>query len=237
MKILKNIVVLSGAGISAESGIQTFRDNNGLWENHAIEDVATYTGWQANPQLVLNFYNQRRKQLLECKPNNGHIALANLSSVVNVHIVTQNVDNLHEQAGSKNIIHLHGELLKVKSDASNTVEYYDWTNDLKIGDVDQQNRQLRPDIVWFGEQVPLIEKAALLVSKADILIVVGTSMQVYPAASLVYNAKPNVPLYIIDKKIPEVQWSGPLHLFEQSAGLGIPQAIHHLTNKYLEIEY
>lgn len=193
----KKIVVLSGAGISAESGIKTFRDSDGLWEGHAVSDVATPEGWSKNPELVLDFYNQRRKQLLEVQPNRGHQIIAALENDFEVSIITQNVDNLHEKSGSTSVIHLHGELLKVRS-AANPNYILDWQQDLYLGDVDTEGNQLRPDIVWFGEEVPTIELAISMVQNADILLIIGTSLQVYPAASLIHYAKPTIPTYYID---------------------------------------
>jgi len=197
---MKKIVVLTGAGMSAESGISTFRDAGGLWEKHNIEDVATPGGWYRNPALVLDFYNQRRKQLLESKPNAGHIALVKLEKEFDVQIITQNVDNLHEQAGSTNVLHLHGELMKVRS-TSPTEEVFELTADnyeTYLGDKCPKGYQLRPHIVWFGEAVPEIEKAEHLTSQADILVIIGTSLQVYPAAGLIHNIKHGIPVYLID---------------------------------------
>lgn len=193
----KKIVVLSGAGISAESGIKTFRDSDGLWEGHAVLDVATPEGWSKNPELVLDFYNQRRKQLQEVQPNRGHQIIAALENDFEVSIITQNVDNLHEKSGSTSVIHLHGELLKVRS-VANPNYILDWQQDLYLGDVDTEGNQLRPDIVWFGEEVPTIELAISMVQNADILLIIGTSLQVYPAASLIHYAKPTIPTYYID---------------------------------------
>ncbi|MEI8084858.1 MAG: NAD-dependent deacylase [Paludibacter sp.] len=197
---MKKIVILTGAGMSAESGISTFRDAGGLWEKHRIEDVATPTGWYANPALVLEFYNQRRRQLLTCKPNDGHLAVAALEKTFDVQIITQNIDNLHEQAGSTKVLHLHGELLKARSTgAGHEIFDLDATNsDIELGDVCPKGFQLRPHIVWFGEAVPEIERAALLVERADIFVVIGTSLQVYPAAGLMQNVRNNVPIYLID---------------------------------------
>jgi len=197
---MKKIVVLTGAGMSAESGISTFRDAGGLWEKHRIEDVATPRGWQNNPALVLEFYNQRRRQLLECKPNAGHIAVAALEKTFEVQIITQNIDNLHELAGSKKVLHLHGELLKARSTGVGQEVYQidASTPDILLGDLCPKGFQLRPHIVWFGEAVPEIEKAEKLVEEADIFVVIGTSLQVYPAAGLLQNVRNNVPIYLID---------------------------------------
>ena len=198
----KKIVVLTGAGMSAESGIATFRDTDGLWENHRVEDVATPEGFRINPELVLEFYNQRRKELLGTKPNNGHLGLAELEKEYDVTIVTQNVDNLHEQAGSSDVVHLHGELMKSRSSRDPSIIYeMDKDNvEIKIGDMCELGSQLRPDIVWFGEAVPMIETAAKVVQKADIVVIIGTSLNVYPAAGLVNFAKTGTPIYLIDPK-------------------------------------
>jgi len=196
---MKNIVVLTGAGISAESGLKTFRDADGLWEGHDIMEVASPQGFYNNPELVLDFYNQRRRQLLTVKPNKAHLNLKELEKEFNVHIITQNVDDLHERAESSNIMHLHGELLKVRS-TKNPELIYDWVKGVALGDLCAENSQLRPDIVWFGEEVPLLEKAAEITLQADILVIIGTSMQVYPAASLIHYTKPNIPMYFIDPK-------------------------------------
>lgn len=193
----KIVVVLTGAGISAESGIQTFRDSDGLWEGHNVNDVATPEGWRRNQELVLDFYNQRRKHLLTVIPNSGHEIIAELENDFDVQIITQNVDNLHEKAGSTNILHLHGELLKVRS-VKDKNYILDWKTDLNLGDFDDKGNQLRPYIVWFGEDVPTLEKAVSIVQKADILIIIGTSLQVYPAAGLINFANENIPVFYID---------------------------------------
>ena len=195
----KKLVVLTGAGISAESGIKTFRDADGLWESFNVMDVATPEGWDKNPELVLDFYNQRRRQLHEVKPNLGHQILAELENDFDVVIITQNVDNLHEKAGSTNVLHLHGELLKVRSIANRNY-ILDWEVDLNLGDIDDKGHQLRPHIVWFGEEIPALEEALAIVKKADILIIIGTSLQVYPAAGLINFAKPKIPVFYIDPK-------------------------------------
>ena len=196
---MKKIVVLTGAGISAESGIKTFRDADGLWEGHDIMEVASPIGWKKNPELVLDFYNKRRAQLLMVKPNKAHEILAELEEHFDIHIITQNVDDLHERAGSNKIVHLHGELLKVRS-IFNENFILDWKHDLNLGDFDLEGNQLRPHIVWFGEDVPMIEHAIEIVETADILIIIGTSLQVYPAAGLMNYVNQNVPVYYIDPK-------------------------------------
>ena len=198
----KKLVVLSGAGISAESGISTFRDAEGLWEGHDVMEVASPDGWKNNQDLVLDFYNQRRRQILTVTPNKGHQVLAALEQDFDVTIITQNVDNLHQQAGSSNVIHLHGELLKVRSTINESL-IYDWTKDLITGDKGEDGAQLRPHIVWFGEMVPMIEVAAKIAAKADIFLVVGTSMAVYPAAGLIDYVHPDVPKFLVDPKLPE----------------------------------
>ena len=196
---MKKLVVLSGAGISAESGIKTFRDADGLWEGHDIMEVATPEGFETNAELVLNFYNERRQQLLEVLPNEAHINLVDLEETFDVEIITQNVDDLHERAGSKKVTHLHGELLKVRSTVDESI-ILDWKKDLVLGDLCPKKSQLRPHIVWFGEMVPMLDKAIEITEKADILVIIGTSMQVYPAASLINFIKPNTPIYFIDPK-------------------------------------
>lgn len=196
---MKKLVILTGAGISAESGIKTFRDSDGLWEGHDVMEVASPEGYLKNPALVLEFYNQRRQQLLEVTPNKAHINLAKLERYFNVEIITQNIDDLHERAGSTKITHLHGELLKVRS-TGDEKDVLEWKKNLVLGNLCKKNYQLRPHIVWFGEMVPLLEKAIKITQTADILVIIGTSMQVYPAASLVDYVKPNTPIYFIDPK-------------------------------------
>lgn len=217
----KKIVVLTGAGMSAESGISTFRDSNGLWENHDIMEVASPEGWRNNPSLVLDFYNKRRAQLKEVKPNRGHEILADLEKNFDVQIITQNVDNLHEKAGSTNILHLHGELTKVRS-VANENYILDWTEDLNLGDTDKNGNQLRPHIVWFGEAVPAIDDAIPMMEEADIVIIIGTSLQVYPAAGLMHYAKPHIPVYYIDPKPATIyDLVNPLEVLAMSASEGL----------------
>lgn len=196
---MKKLVILTGAGISAESGIQTFRDADGLWEGHDVMEVASPEGFRANPELVLDFYNQRRRQLLKVRPNKGHYNLAVLENDFDVEIITQNVDNLHEKAGSKKVTHLHGELLKVRSSVDESI-VLNWDKDLVLGDLCKYNSQLRPQIVWFGEMVPMLNKAIEITQQADILVIIGTSMQVNPAASLINYIQQNTPIYFIDPK-------------------------------------
>lgn len=199
---MKKLVILSGAGISQESGISTFRDANGLWENHDIMEVASIQGWYKNPELVLDFYNQRRRQLSEVEPNEAHYIIAQLEKHFEVVVITQNVDDLHERAGSRRVIHLHGELYKACSDRNKNL-VCEWKDDIKLGDLAEDGSQLRPFIVWFGEDVPLLDLAADMVYDADILIVIGTSLQVYPAANLIHFANNAKKKYIIDPHCQE----------------------------------
>jgi len=226
---MKKIVVLTGAGISAESGIRTFRDSDGLWEEHRIEDVATFDAWKRNPALVLDFYNQRRKQLYEVKPNAGHDALVELENKFDVSIITQNVDDLHEQAGSRNVLHLHGELKKVRSTIDDDLIYELKGWELKKGDLCEKGSQLRPHIVWFGEAVPMIEKAMELSSQADIFIVIGTSLNVYPAAGLVYYIKPGTPVYLIDPRAEMLSGVKNLTVIREPASTGVPALVKKLS--------
>ncbi|MBK7174029.1 MAG: NAD-dependent deacylase [Bacteroidales bacterium] len=222
------IVVLTGAGVSAESGIRTFRDSGGLWEEHRIEDVATFDAWLRNPALVLEFYNQRRKQLLEVEPNPAHYALAKLESKYDVEIITQNVDDLHERAGSTKVLHLHGELKKSRSTIDDDLVYPIKGWELKQGDTCEKGSQLRPHIVWFGEAVPLIEEAAEITSTADIFVVIGTSLNVYPAAGLIHYVKPSVPKYLIDPNAMNIPGIGNLSIICEKAGIGVPVWVEDL---------
>lgn len=194
---LKKLVVLTGAGMSAESGVKTFREAGGLWEGHDVMEVASPEGFRKNPELVLDFYNQRRRQLKEVEPNQGHVNLAKLEDHFDVHIITQNVDDLHERAGSSKVLHLHGELRKVRSTSYPDLIYYR-EDDVVVGDTCEKGAQLRPHIVWFGESVPMIEKAAEITYQADIFVIIGTSMQVYPAAGLIDFVSDGTPIYFID---------------------------------------
>ena len=198
---MKHLVVISGAGLSAESGLKTFRDADGLWENHHVMEVASIGGWIKNPSLVLEFYNQRRAQLLKCEANHAHRTLAQLEKDFKVSIITQNVDDLHERAGSTNVLHLHGELLKVRSSDDPDL-VYNFTGNLSLGDLCEKGSQLRPDIVWFGEEVPRIDPAIELIKQADIVLVVGTSLVVYPAAGLIYHVPASAQKFLIDPVIP-----------------------------------
>jgi NAD-dependent deacetylase len=226
---MKKLVVLTGAGISAESGIPTFRDSGGLWEGHRVEDVATPEGWRRNSDLVLDFYNQRRKTALEVKPNRGHEILVELEEFFDVTVVTQNVDNLHERAGSKKVIHLHGNLFESRSTLDDSLIYPIAGWELKAGDKCEKGSQLRPNIVWFGEAVPMMEVAALQASQADIFLVVGTSMQVYPAAGLIDYVRSEVPKYLVDPKTPDLLAVPNLTLIADKASTGMARLKSMLT--------
>ncbi len=228
------IVALTGAGISAESGIKTFRDSGGLWEDYDVLEVASPQAWENNPDLVLNFYNQRRAQLLQTQPNEGHRALAGLENVAEVQVITQNVDDLHERAGSTRVLHLHGELLKVRSTGHPEL-VYDWFKDLKRGDLCEMGTQLRPHIVWFGEYVPALEEAIPLVKQAQALLIVGTSMQVYPAAGLVAFADETIPVYYIDPHPYinyELKHSANLVVIGEAAGTGVHRACEAIRQHF-----
>jgi len=211
----EHLVVLSGAGVSADSGLETFRDSDGLWAKYKIEDVCTPAALERNPTLVLDFYNQRRRQLLKAKPNAGHLALAKLEEFYKVDIITQNVDDLHERAGSTNVVHLHGELTKCRSMKDPSI-IKQVSGDINIGDLASDGGQLRPHIVFFGEDVPMIEKAESIISSADILIVVGTSLEVYPAASLIFAVPPEARVYLVDPAPVKVRREGVVYLEERS---------------------
>ncbi|MBW8362217.1 MAG: NAD-dependent deacylase [Kaistella sp.] len=215
----KKLVVLSGTGISAESGVKTFRDSNGLWEDHRIEDVASPEGFARNPKLVLDFYNARRRQLKEVEPNDAHRILAELELDFDVEIITQNVDDLHERAGSTKVTHLHGELKKAKPINSET-PIIDWENDLNLGDLDENGTQLRPHIVWFGEAVPEMEKAMEIAEQADVFLIIGTSMQVYPAAGLIHHIPESCEIFVIDPHL-ENSFSKKANFFRTSATEGM----------------
>ncbi len=218
---MKKIVVLTGAGISAESGISTFRDANGLWENHDIMEVASIEGWRKNPELVLNFYNLRRRQLKKVQPNSAHYFLKELEEKYEVVIITQNVDDLHERAGSSKIIHLHGELLKVRSEKNENL-VYEHSEDIILGDLAEDGGQLRPHIVWFGEMVPMMERAIDEVSDADIMLVIGTSLQVYPAASLIDFIEYGKPVFVIDPNSLNIGHHNPhIQIIRKTATEGV----------------
>lgn len=228
----KKIVVFSGAGISAESGIKTFRDSGGLWEEHRIEDVATPEAWFNNPELVTMFYNQRRKQMMEAHPNEGHLAIAKLESQFQVTVVTQNVDDLHERAGSTDVLHLHGELRKSRSSVDNSLVYevdgWELTADSKC----ELGSRLRPHIVWFGEQVPMMAPASEGVMQADILIIVGTSLEVYPAAGLVRIAPSKCVKYYVDPKATQISGVNNLEVIQGRAGEAMPKLVEQLIKQY-----
>jgi len=224
---MKHIVVLTGAGMSAESGIKTFRDADGLWEGHEVMEVASPQGFTSNPELVLDFYNQRRRQLLKVKPNRAHFDLVALEDNYKVTIITQNVDDLHERAGSNNVIHLHGELFKVRS-TYNENDVQEWKTDLILGDKCSKGYQLRPDIVWFGEAVPMIEKAMTICETADILLIIGTSMQVYPAASLIHYVNPETKIYYIDPN-PTINSNNHVTVIAKKATEGMNDFIKIVT--------
>jgi len=216
----KHIVVLTGAGISAESGLKTFRDSDGLWNGYDVYEVASPQGWANNPKLVLDFYNDRRRDVAAAKPNAAHIGLAELEKDFEVTIITQNIDDLHERAGSTIVIHLHGQIFSMRSENDES-NIYPITGDIKVGDTAEDGSQLRPHIVWFGEAVPMMETAVNVMNDCDYFVVVGTSLQVYPAASLLQYAPPYLPKFIIDKKIPEVSSFPNLTLIEKAATEGV----------------
>jgi NAD-dependent deacetylase len=228
----KLLVVFTGAGISAESGIPTFRDAGGLWEGHSIDEVATPQAWRNDPAKVLDFYNWRRKKALEVLPNVGHFTIAELEDHFQVVVITQNVDNLHEKAGSKNVIHLHGNLFEAKSSLDDSLIYQINGWELNIGETCERGSQLRPNIVWFGEMVPMIEPAAEWVAMADIFMVVGTSLQVYPAAGLLDYAKPEIPKFIVDPNSHEVSRSN-FEIIAECASVGMPLVKQKLMLEHL----
>lgn len=226
---MKRIVILTGAGVSAESGIKTFRDADGLWEGHDVMEIATPMAWDKNQELVLDFYNQRRRQLKQVEPNPAHKALKELEPHFDVHIITQNVDDLHERAGSTKVTHLHGELKKARSTFDEDL-ILDWEGDIKKGDFCEHNHQLRPHVVWFGEPVPMMEKAMEITSQADILIIIGTSMQVYPAAGLIDFIPAHTPVYFVDPK-PAIRETANLKVIAEKASVGVPALVQELLEK------
>jgi NAD-dependent deacetylase len=228
---MKKIIILTGAGISAESGIKTFRDSDGLWENYPIDDVATPEGWQRNPELVLRFYNERRKQLSEVEPNDAHKALQLLEAQYDVQIITQNVDNLHERAGSSKVLHLHGLLTQARSTVDESLVYEIGEGAIEMGDRCEKGSQLRPHIVWFGEMVPNIEIAARMVAEADILMVIGTSLVVYPAAGLLHYAPKHCRRFLIDPNAPRPDVVGDITIIKEKAGVGVPKLVTQLLNE------
>ncbi|HRN78665.1 MAG TPA: Sir2 family NAD-dependent protein deacetylase [Ferruginibacter sp.] len=229
MSTLPHLVVLSGAGISAESGLKTFRDSDGLWNGYAIEEVATPRAFAKHPQLVLDFYNMRRREVLKASPNAAHIGIASLEQYFRVTVVTQNVDDLHERGGSSNVLHLHGEILKMRGEGETTV--YEIKGDIHVGDCSPAGNPLRPHIVWFEEPVPMIEEAAAVCSTADVFVVIGTSLQVYPAAGLLSVVGDDVPKYIIDRVIPSVHNYKNIHPIEMNATSGVQELIQRLMTR------
>ena len=225
---MKKLVVLTGAGISAESGLKTFRDSDGLWEGYNIEDVATPRAWRKDPKLVLEFYNYRRRNVLDAQPNAAHYGLAELQKDFDVTIITQNIDDLHERAGSTNVVHLHGEIFKMRSERNENL-IYEIKGDINIGDKAEDGHQLRPNIVWFEEPVPKIEEAVPIVYSADVFVVVGTSLVVYPAAGLVNYAQQHIPKYIIDKRIPYTSSVGNITAIEKAATEGVRELMSLLV--------
>jgi NAD-dependent deacetylase len=227
------LTVLTGAGISAESGISTFRDNNGLWENHDVTEVASPQAWRNNPELVLRFYNARRRQLKTVDPNPAHHALVDLEADFDVTVITQNVDDLHERAGSSRVIHLHGELRKVRS-TTHPELIYDWSEDLTLADRCERGAPLRPHIVWFGEAVPEMERAAMTLVEAQVVLIIGTSMQVYPAAGLVGYAPPRAAIYYVDPSPTinyELQQRLELAVIAEPASVGVPRVVSDLRRR------
>ena len=230
---MKKLVVLSGAGVSAESGIKTFRDSGGLWEGHDVMKVASPEGWANNRELVLNFYNERRKNALSARPNEGHMIIASLEEYFNVTVVTQNIDNLHEKAGSNKVLHLHGELFKSRSTVDPNLVYDIDGWELKEGDRCEKGSQLRPHIVWFGEMVPMMQNALEEALSADIFIVIGTSLQVYPAAGLLEYVKESSPKFIIDPNMPDILHRPNLYLIEEVGSMGMKQVKDRLLKEFL----
>ena len=228
---MKNIVVFTGAGVSAESGIKTFRDSDGLWEQYRIEDVATPEAWQRDRKLVLGFYNERRKQVIAAKPNNAHHALVELESKYNVHIITQNIDDLHERAGSKKVLHLHGEILKARSTIDPSLITKIKGDELNEGDMCTKGTQMRPHIVWFGEMVPAMDQACLIAEKADTFIVIGTSLNVYPAANLLNFISTDCDAYLIDPNITTVPHHHTITIIKAKAGTGVPALVKKLMKQ------
>ncbi len=226
----KKLVVLTGAGISAESGLKTFRDSDGLWEGYDVREVATAGAWKKDPSLVLEFYNMRRRDVLAAEPNDAHKGLAELEKYFDVTIITQNIDDLHERGGSSRIIHLHGEIFKMRSEMNYEV-VYPIRGDIKVGDLADDGAQLRPHIVWFEEAVPAIEQAVPVVNSADIFAVIGTSLAVYPAAGLVHYTPASTPIYVIDKQIPPISVGKTVHFIEKPATEGVRELIRLLISQ------
>ncbi|OAQ39673.1 NAD-dependent protein deacylase [Pedobacter psychrophilus] len=228
----KRIIILTGAGISAESGLNTFRDADGLWEGYNIEDVATSEAWRKNPELVQQFYNERRKTVMIAKPNAAHLALAKLEDKYDTLIITQNIDDLHEKAGSKAIIHLHGEIVYSRSSKNAALLYKMENHEIKMGDFCELGSQLRPHVVWFGEDVPMITKAIHEMPKADIVILIGSSLAVYPAAGLLQYVNPKIPIYVVDPKIPEVNLPNKVIKIQEKASKAVPILVEKLLQNF-----
>ena len=228
---MKKLVIFTGAGISAESGLKTFRDADGLWEGFDVHEVATPRGWKKNPELVLRFYNERRQNVKDAKPNKAHEIIAELEQFFYVHVITQNIDDLHERAGSKNILHLHGEIFKMRSEKNDAI-IYPISGDINVGDIAPDGFQLRPHIVWFEEPVPMMDDALLLASMADIFVVVGTSLVVYPAASILNYLAPSTPVIVVDKKVPKVNRKNVTNI-EMPATEGMEELKKILFEKYI----
>lgn len=227
---MKRLVVLTGAGMSSESGIKTFRDSGGLWEEYDVTEVATPEAWYNNRDLVLRFYNERRRQLRDCQPNKGHLGLAALEKDFDVHIITQNIDNLHERAGSSRVLHLHGELVKARSTADRTLTYNIGYRDINPGDYCEKGSQLRPHIVWFGEEVPNMEEAIRKVRLAELFVVIGTSLNVYPAAGLIDYVPPKVPIWVIDPKEVPLPSTREIHILREKASAGVEMLLPRLRS-------
>lgn len=223
----KKLVVFTGAGVSAESGLKTFRDSDGLWENYRVEDVATPMAWQRDTEMVLRFYNERRRDILKAQPNAAHTGLAELEHHFDVQIITQNIDDLHERAGSEHVLHLHGEIFKMRSSVREDL-VYPIRGDIALGDTAEDGAQLRPHIVWFHEMVPMLQPAIRLTQQADLFVVIGTSLLVYPAASLVQYVSDEIPVFVLDKQIPAIHRNGPLVCIEETATSGIGELARQL---------
>ncbi|MDP4285753.1 MAG: NAD-dependent deacylase [Bacteroidota bacterium] len=226
----KNLIILTGAGISAESGLKTFRDGDGLWMGYDVYEVASPQGWQKNPELVLDFYNRRRKEVTKALPNKAHIGIAELEEYFQVTIITQNIDDLHERAGSKNVIHLHGEIFKMRSEKDDNT-FYEVKGDIHLGEKAPDGFQLRPHVVWFGEQVPMILKAINIMLQADVFALIGTSLQVYPASGLIEYLSPGIPMYIIDKNPPHIPAHHNFYTIKKSATEGIRELRSRLISE------
>jgi NAD-dependent deacetylase len=234
---MQKLVVFTGAGISAESGIKTFRDSGGLWEEYRIEDVATPGAWKKDPKLVLDFYNKRRKQIIDASPNQAHLILAQLEKYFDVQIITQNIDNLHERAGSTKVLHLHGEIMKARSTVNPELIYELKRDEIRLGDKCEKGSQLRPHIVWFGEAVPNMERAYLFAEKADVFVIIGTSLNVYPAAGIIDFARPDVPKYLIDpNETGGSTMNSGIYFIKEKAGSGVARLAKILTGEDITVK-